>query len=308
MYQSKRSAPPPRGHPSPTPPAPSEEEIEQEFYNLLANDGGRPAFPIELRDRIRTAPELHRDLLQPWSNATEPREELDCRRIFANQYDSWRDFRLWQQKNRATCEDDGLQTDTKVSTTHRHSCQRLGFTKYVADVRRRLLKHWFTWDGYKLCEDVQEQDVLSTWIEYLNYGYLCFEMAAKYVMELRDQTPRRPETIDDVMSSSEVRRARSTAVQCERRAFWTRDQVPLIAAQLSITIPGRKRVRFDEHVTVINGSCQPPAGSGTPATVLRAENRLSDSATTPQRPTSSRKRQAVDQGDEHRPTKRRKIG
>lgn len=287
MYESKPITPHRQPCLSPTPPAPSEEEIEQEFYNLLTSDGGRPAFPIARRDEIRAAPEDHWELLQPWSTTNEPRAIPDCRRIFATQYDSWRDFRLWQEKKR----------DLQESESS-------GFAEYVVDVQARLSRHWFKWQGYKLCRDLEKQDALGTWIEYLNYGYLCFEMARDHAIRLRRSMPPWQKPQDDGMSHSEARRARSAAFQCERRAFWIRDQVPLVAAQLSITIPGGKRVRFDEHATIIGQAAE---WSSEDRLVAAPRAQVTSTEPAMERALGPRKRRSIDQGDEDRPRKRRKL-
>lgn len=253
--------------PSTPPDTPPDEDIELEFYNLLTRAGGRPVFPIERRDEVRATPEASRQLLEPWSDAVEPWESLNCRRIFINQCDSWQDFRLWQQEKRAGCKTDDPPCRATSSQDVRRSGESSNFSAYVADVQSRLCRHWFIWQDYKVCEDLQEQDILSTWIEYLNYAYLCVEIAQERALVFREH--KAPGRNNDVSGYPEARRTRWAASQCEGRAFWIRDQVPLIASQLSITMPCSKKVRFSEHITFIEQDAGARKGEENQALALK---------------------------------------
>lgn len=173
-------------------------------------------------------------------------------------------------------------------------------------MRARLSRYWFRWQGYILCEDLEEQDTLGTWIEYLNYGYVLFERAKDQAMELQTHAPPRRSTYDfaEIARHTPLRQARLIANQRERRALWIREQVPLLADQLSIDMRRGKRVRFDEHVTVIDDCVKSPSKHGLPA---ETEAHDSSAALTTELPVKSRKRWAVDHGDEMRTSKRRKL-
>lgn len=74
-------------------------------YNSLVNDGGRPAYPISLLERVSEEPEEYREILRPWQNHpyTSP-PEWDG--VFLIQSQRWQMFRRWQQDSRVPYDDD----------------------------------------------------------------------------------------------------------------------------------------------------------------------------------------------------------
>ena len=177
---------------------------EAEAYHDLLKDGGRPVYPISQLERVSQKPEVHCELLQPfWGYPRDPRCPW---LVFKRQLRRWRDFRKWQIDNRGLEDDDGgfpayiakmktvyakyryteglakvdptylesgWEDDRRVRRWQRHHQREKGcngFLDYVDAVKRRLARHGFT-RPFQLLEDPQQQDALTTWIEYLGFEY-----------------------------------------------------------------------------------------------------------------------------------------
>ncbi|KAL2256262.1 hypothetical protein VTK26DRAFT_1919 [Humicola hyalothermophila] len=61
---------------------------------------------------------------------------------------------------------------------------RSGFPEYVAEAKRRLIKHGFT-RTFQLDKDPVRQDKLTTWIEYLNYEYSWYDRYERSIKRLQ---------------------------------------------------------------------------------------------------------------------------
>ena len=117
-------------------------QYETECYNTLVNDGGRPSHPIRFLEHVVRSPGRYREILSFWQ------DHPDEWRVFGKQSERWRDFRRHQRSMR----EDGR------------------FAEYAADAKDRLARHNFT-RLFRLNEDLNQQNRLMTWIEYLNYEY-----------------------------------------------------------------------------------------------------------------------------------------
>lgn len=212
-------------------------EREIEAYNNLVEDGGRPAYPLELLDEVTRAveksvestgsPEEYSDLIKPWDAPYRPFRsffsDFEIWDVFQKQWARWQDFRVWQRDNRCIGDWDSNppRPDTVISLmawarrSHvrnlirevpRNEAGEAGFPSYADAVKRRLARHGFT-RPFQLKEDANQQDELTTWIEYLNYEYflldLCTTRNRVYVKRQHD---------------------------C---LAWVLDQLPLIEAELS---------------------------------------------------------------------------
>ncbi|KAI0864160.1 hypothetical protein F4860DRAFT_511016 [Xylaria cubensis] len=126
------------GSTTPTEPLPPDDFYERRAYDTLIRTGGRPCYPIEMLEDVMADPKAFSEMLHPWvyyTDAIPPQWD-----VFDAQWDSWILFR------------------------------RPGFSGYVEAVIKFLGQSGLT-RPFELLEDVQTQDKLSTWIEYLAFAY-----------------------------------------------------------------------------------------------------------------------------------------
>ncbi|KAK4039345.1 hypothetical protein C8A01DRAFT_47139 [Parachaetomium inaequale] len=96
---------------SPTVEVDPNEEIEQAkrfetaAYQDLINDGGQPAYPINLLEKVSEDPEPYREVLLPWQEYPD-KGSLQWQEVFHRQFRRWQDFRAWQQDNRGIVNDE----------------------------------------------------------------------------------------------------------------------------------------------------------------------------------------------------------
>ncbi|PFH61248.1 hypothetical protein XA68_17882 [Ophiocordyceps unilateralis] len=192
-----------------------EEELKQTrvleafHYRLLVEQGGRPAYPIDLMEEITKNPELYANLLRPWQTFLGVGAIRVSESVFQVQVDRWRDFRTWQREMRGMYDHKtefslfvdyckslgdiyklahgGCEAKSDVSTdekrfdlkeSHRRLLQhglldmngKGGTRLYFEAVKRRLADHGFT-QKFQLRQCPSEQDKLATWMEYLCYEY-----------------------------------------------------------------------------------------------------------------------------------------
>ncbi|KAF2458745.1 hypothetical protein BDY21DRAFT_362953 [Lineolata rhizophorae] len=122
----------------PTPPPPSDEEVEMQSYNELFNDGGN------------------------WM-------------VFTIQLDNWEEFRKWQRYNRGDFGDLEEYSSPDFYLAYKGFIRafKLGYGRlpeYTEAIERLLARHGFT-RTFQLEVDPKRQDKLTTWIEYVGYMY-----------------------------------------------------------------------------------------------------------------------------------------
>ena len=128
-----------------------------ENYNILVNEGGRPSWPVGLGRDIRENPGEYREILSYWQLVDGDAENRTWE-VFEQQVRRWRGFGKWQ----------------------RFSREEGRFCKHVERVKGRLAKHGFT-RPFQLENDLEQQDTLTTWIEYLGYEYWFYDKDMNYV-------------------------------------------------------------------------------------------------------------------------------
>ncbi|PHH72469.1 hypothetical protein CDD80_4511 [Ophiocordyceps camponoti-rufipedis] len=174
-----------------------EEDVETWAHDEIVKDGGRPIYPIKQLLHVICRPDCYRELTWPF-DADEP--GLGKWEVYQKQMKRWKHFLNWQKDNRDLDDgDDGfalawetfkhkpeLELDGWHIVTPKTFCQRAveerrrrrqwqrepgchGFSDYAEAVKRRLQRHGFH-QPFQLKEDPDQQDQLTTWIEYL-----CFE-------------------------------------------------------------------------------------------------------------------------------------
>ncbi|KAH6722615.1 hypothetical protein BKA61DRAFT_179236 [Leptodontidium sp. MPI-SDFR-AT-0119] len=131
---------------------------ETKCYNTLVSEGGRPSHPVSLGRDILDSTGEDRELLSYWQFDTEDWQ------VFRGQMHEWKDFRRYQRSNR----EEGR------------------FSIYVNAVKRSFARHEFT-RLFELDEDLERQDKLTTWIEYLDYEYWKQDKATNVVKRLQLQ-------------------------------------------------------------------------------------------------------------------------
>lgn len=128
---------------------------DKQRYDILMNDGGRPAFNIEYLVDVSRSPKFFFEPLRAWLRS-------DLRySVFYTQLFHWHDFRIFQRYWRR---EDKLP-------------------QYMKSLQDRLASHVFT-RTYQLDDDFFDSDParqgkLATWIEYLMYGDIEYLKAIK---------------------------------------------------------------------------------------------------------------------------------
>ncbi|KAJ4307301.1 hypothetical protein N0V88_000684 [Collariella sp. IMI 366227] len=178
----------------------------------------------DLLDEVSTNPHEYHELLQPWLEYPDSREAYNWMTIFQRQLTSWEYFLAWRNERRGIYDYDAeyslyveriqrgyalyrltqnlaeleadLSSDKKgfdLSEQRRRREQYGllevgdgdGFPAYAEAVTKRLAEHGFT-QTFQLDPDPAQQDKLTTWIEYLCYGY-CWR--DRCIENLRDLQP-----------------------------------------------------------------------------------------------------------------------
>lgn len=133
-------------------------EEETGYYNTLVNEGGRPSHPLSLGRDILTNPGEYREIFTFWQKAD------DEWTVFEPQMRDWQGFRKFQREVR----------------------QENHFPTYCQQLQDRLARHEFTRSFY-LEEELNRQNNLATWVEFLNYKYQHYEKATKYLERQQEQ-------------------------------------------------------------------------------------------------------------------------
>jgi hypothetical protein len=193
---------------------------EVEEYGYLIADGGRPWYPFHLLDRVSKNPRKYHDLLRFWCSG-------DKWLVYTHQWERWQKFRVWQRDNRGDLDvQDEFEREkadliriwvkygkdlSKIDTEeqwaqefervknrrgwqHRYTVEgavvgkrgEARFPAYVQAMRARLDRHGFS-RPVRLDQDHQQQDPLTTWIEYLNYEYWIHDGFADKAAKLQTQ-------------------------------------------------------------------------------------------------------------------------
>lgn len=215
-----------------TEPLPSEEEqdledLRQEIaaYTELVDVGGRPPYPRHLLEEFFWTPERfldddrYRDIVLFWRfHNTDRSSFCQCHLL------RWMRFRSLQHiiRSHAVRDEHTLITASSFETldkfvNHPASREWLGhwdFYKYSKNIKARLIKYDFA-RPFHLEEDLEQQDELTTWIEYLGYEYFFYNQAANYIKcfqkrhddawrRLVDSNLLRPEETYDVIYDLET--------------------------------------------------------------------------------------------------------
>ncbi|TID25926.1 Cytochrome P450 [Venturia nashicola] len=180
---------------STAPPLTEEEEYlkdkqyQAEAYHTLINSGGRPSHTLDQMETVVDSPGEIGEILSFWQAQTWGSNSW---KVFSPQATRWQCFLRFQRHARqqhfgdekillmAGSWDDwdeflALNTKLRIRGGMR-------YTEYVKAARERLLRNGFT-QRFQPCEDLSQQDKLTTWIEYLNYEYLWFELFEEDVEE-----------------------------------------------------------------------------------------------------------------------------
>lgn len=123
--------------------------FEAHAYNALLDDGGRPSHPLSLMEDVVAAPGQYRDILAFWQDRSDEWQ------VFTKQLSRWQAFRAHQRQVR----------------------EPKRFPSYVEELHLRLKRHGFepppafekAPTGFS--RQLDRQDKLATWVEYLNYEF-----------------------------------------------------------------------------------------------------------------------------------------
>ncbi|KAI4141345.1 MAG: hypothetical protein LQ341_003532 [Variospora aurantia] len=160
-------------------------EKEVEYYNTLIKEGGRPSHPINLGPGVAQDPGEYREILSVWHHLSHPHGSW---MVFEAQMYEWGAFRHYQ----------------------RHHREGDRFPKYVELVKRSLAKHNFT-RPFAPIEDLEHQDKLTTWIEFLDYEYWLYD---KDMMFVKRRQPQYDEAWKELVDSHVLRQFETEAFIC----------------------------------------------------------------------------------------------
>lgn len=176
---------------------------EAEFYGLLVAEGGRPPYPFHLVESMFWSfekyleHEEYRDIILYWRGNTHPTERTP---FLAHHLLRWRTFRRLQRiiREHGAKDERTLMDQAAVGS----SAARLGlpsplpkctgqwaFSDYAENMKARLNKYGFT-RSFQLERDLDSQDKMITWIEYLGYEYYFYDNAASSVQRLQRRHDR----------------------------------------------------------------------------------------------------------------------
>ncbi|KAI0401503.1 hypothetical protein F4802DRAFT_618835 [Xylaria palmicola] len=147
------------------PPTP-DDVYERRSYQELVSDGGRPLYPIHLLDDVARDPGAYCDMLRPWQDY--PDTDTPDWDIFTAQSSAWRHFRKWQAYNREPEIPRYILEDGHYNDFIKYF--RPGSISYTVALNNLLAKYDFH-QQHQFHNDPQQQDKLTTWIEYL--GFTC---------------------------------------------------------------------------------------------------------------------------------------
>ncbi len=148
-------------------------EEQTEHYNALVNEGGRPSHPVSLGRDVAKDPGGYHEILSFWQS------HPDDWMVFERQMGEWRRFREYQQRHR------------------NEGC----FPQYVVSVKRRMAQHEFK-RPFELSEDLEQQDKLVTWIEFLYYEYWQYDKDMSFV---EGRQPKYDEAWKELVDSQVLR-------------------------------------------------------------------------------------------------------
>lgn len=152
-------------------------ELEKEYYTQLVQDGGRPLYPVSQLEQVASRPQDFRGILRFWQHV--PTKTPIWQGVFARQLERWREFRKWQvdkrrQQNRITTTNATGRSRSRYSQPS-DPVEVLGATstQYAEAVNSRLVCHGQ--QKAELGQDPQQQDALTTWLEYLSFEYWWYD-------------------------------------------------------------------------------------------------------------------------------------
>ncbi|KAK8861834.1 hypothetical protein PGQ11_008069 [Apiospora arundinis] len=153
--------------------------LEKELYRKLVQAGGRPCYPIDMLDDVMRDPKAHRELLKPWMYHAE--QKTPDWQVFDRQLKQWQGFREWQSRHRGVTDPAHYQ-NLAVEKLYKYFKRRRtpDFSGYTEAVKILLHKQGFQ-HPFELREDAEQQDRLSTWMEYLAFAYCFYEQSAAVV-------------------------------------------------------------------------------------------------------------------------------
>lgn len=156
-----------------------------ECYNTLIKEGGRPSHPISLGSSVAQDPGEYREILSVWLHKSQAHDNW---MVFEAQMEEWQAFREYQ----------------------RHHREGGRFPKYVGLVKRSLAKHGFT-RPFEPIEDLEHQDRLTTWIEFLDYEYWLYDKDMRFV---KRRQPQYDEAWKELVDSHVLRQFETEAFIC----------------------------------------------------------------------------------------------
>ena len=136
-------------------------EEETRSYNELINNGGRPSHPISLGYDVAKNLAGYREVLSFWQTYTDPRRAWI---VFSRQLERWKQFRAHQ----------------------RYVRKEGRFPAYYQRLQDRLKRHEFA-QSFQLDENLDRQDKLATWIEFLSYEYRNYDIYGDTIKRLQQQ-------------------------------------------------------------------------------------------------------------------------
>jgi hypothetical protein len=204
-------------------------EKENDAYDKLMEAGGRPPYPRHLLEQFARTPEKFlsddrfRDIILFY------RPHGYGPNLCSAHLSRWMFFRKLQQlirtksfKNEAAlihASGSSLTWDDFLNhPTSQGWSGSFSFDKYADNIRARLAKHAFI-RPYCLKQDLEQQDRLTDWAEYLGFEYYFYDKAASYA----ERTQQKHDAAWQNLSNSNLLRPSETyEAICDVETAWQR--------------------------------------------------------------------------------------
>ncbi|KAM3510341.1 hypothetical protein MY11210_005959 [Beauveria gryllotalpidicola] len=208
------------------PPHRNRIDFEIFCFNELSETDGRPAWPLAMLCDSAPNDERERQIAMWVSEEYIPDDDDDPPLVLSYQLQDWNKFRhKWQWNNRGMhAGEEGFNEHVAWSerldhffgrshtpqwlegTRYSWDCEQehldieghvgQGLDEYASAVRTRLAEHKF-YEPFQLAQNPREQDIRTTWVEYLCYLYYWQDHYAAIMARMEDEHAKAWEDFDE---------------------------------------------------------------------------------------------------------------
>ncbi|OAA39634.1 ankyrin 2,3/unc44 [Beauveria brongniartii RCEF 3172] len=208
------------------PSPPNRTDFERFCFDELTETDGRPAWPLLMLTDSTPNDERERQIAMWVSEEYIPDKDDDPPLVLSHQLKDWNEFRhKWQWNNRGMhAGEEGFNEYVAWSRRREHfygrrhnpdwveearyswDCEQehpdiegrigQGLDDYASAVRTRLIEHKF-YEPFQLAQNPREQDIRTTWVEYLCYLYYWQDHYAGIMARMEDEHAKAWQAFDE---------------------------------------------------------------------------------------------------------------